>query len=172
MESRELELANTIWEEIQAALCICGDIGEFSSGDFVTEDIPRVMWHDKPVLPELVLKRTVELGAEINEVYWNVFEALAIAAAQKLGFQRRLSIAFADALACIRTGVVSGHKTQPEQCIAQDIYLKKFNYGADWTPNSKDTQGQIFKIFLKFKEWEADPKQHEHYIENFWASRT
>jgi hypothetical protein len=170
-ESKEIELAERLWNELRESLSLCGEIGEFCPDDFILEDIPRLTLHGKPVLPLPVLRRLLELDVQINEVFWNVYEALAIAAAKKLGFHNELAVAFADALSCLRTGMAGGHHTQAEQCISQDIFLKAIPYRADWNPGSIALQKQLKLVFEKFKEWERDPEGYRREIQQFWAER-
>lgn len=171
LESEEIELAERLWNEIRESLSLCGEIGDFCPDDFVLEDIPRLTFQGKPVLPLTVLRRLLELEVQINEVFWNVYEALSISAAQKLGFRDELAIAFADALSCLRTGMAGGHHTQAEQCIAQDIFLKAIPYRTEWNSGSIALQKQLKLVFEKFKEWEADPAGYRQEIQRFWAER-
>lgn len=171
MEQRELEFATRVWEEIRASLVLCGDIGDFHPDYFELEDMPRVMWKERPVLPLSIIRREMELGGAINEVYWNVYEAISIAAALRLGFTGDLAVAFGDALTCLRTGIVAGHGTLAEQCIAQDIFMTRVEYGTPWDTDYEPIRSQLREIYLRFKAWEADPEAHKREREEFWSSR-
>jgi hypothetical protein len=168
MRKTELKLAAKLWGEIRNSLLLCGDIGEFSPKDFEYSDIPRVTWKDKPVLPLSLLERLRDLDVEVNEVFWNVHEALAIGAARRLGFEGKMAIVFADSLTCVRTHMVGGHRTQAEQCISQEIFLREVPLESDWDPNSIDVQRQNLLIYKKIKEWQFDPALYQKEISQFW----
>lgn len=171
MRKRELKLAAKLWEEIRHSLLLCGDIGEFSPGDFECSDIPRVTWNDKPVLPLSLLARLEDLDIEVNEVFWNVYEALAIGAAKRLGFEGKMAIVFADSLTCVRTGMVGGHRTEAEQCISQDMFLSEAPLDSEWDPNSGEVQSKNQLIYKKIKEWQFDPALYQKEINKFWKER-
>lgn len=171
MEIQELLLAAKMWDEIRESLALCGDIGRFKAEDFVLEDMPRVVWDGKPVLPLPLLSRLVELGGGINEVFWNAYEALCIAAANRLGLENELALAFADALTCVRTGLVGGNGTETEQCIAQDIFLSELPYGERWNPKSELVQRRCHEIFMKFQRWQVSPEEHRADVEAFLGNR-
>lgn len=171
MKKRELKLAAKLWGEIRNSLLMCGDIGEFSPKDFEYSDIPRVTWKDKPVLPLSLLQRLYDLGVEVNEVFWNVYEALAIGAARRLGFEGKMAIVFADSLTCVRTHMVGGHRTQAEQCISQEIFLREVPLESDWDPNSVQVQRQNLLIYKKIREWQLDPALYQQEISKFWMER-
>lgn len=171
MIKEELKLAERLWEEIRSSLSKCGDVGDFNAQELELSDIPRVIWNDRPVLPLSLLHRLGELKVEINEVFWNVYEALVILAAKRLGFKTRMAIVFADALTCIRTHMVGGHKTEAEQCIAQEIFLSKIPFEAEWDPDSPNVKEQILIIYNKFNEWQVDPILYKKEIEGFWKGR-
>ena len=171
MKKRELKLAAKLWGEIRASLLMCGDIGAFSAEDFEYSDIPRVTWNDKPVLPLSLLERLRDLDVEVNEVFWNVYEALAIGAARRLGFEGKMAIVFADSLTCVRTHMVGGHRTQAEQCISQEIFLREVPLESDWDPNSVQVQRQNLLIFKKIREWQHDPALYQKEISKFWNER-
>jgi len=170
-KSEELTLAKSLWDEIRQSLELCGDIGEFSPSDFALEDLPRVVWQGKPVLPFPVLRRLTELDGQINEIFWNVYEALGICAGSKLGLDEKLSIAFADSLAIIRTGMAGGHHTEAEQCIAQEIFLSRVPFGSNWNPASPIVQGQLREVFERFKRWQGDSELYGKDIKQFWEER-
>lgn len=161
-------MAAKLWGEIRNSLLLCGDIGEFSPKDFEYSDIPRVTWNERPVLPLSFLERLRDLDVEVNEVFWNVYEALAIGAAKRLGFEGKMAIVFADSLTCVRTHMVGGHRTQAEQCISQEIFLREVPLESDWDPNSAQVQGQNLLIYKKIKEWQLDPALYRKEISNFW----
>ena len=171
MKKRELKLAAKLWGEIRDSLLMCGDIGDFSAKDFEYSDIPRVTWNDKPVLPLSLLERLRDLDVEVNEVFWNVYEALAIGAARRLGFEGKMAIVFADSLTCVRTHMVGGHRTQAEQCISQEIFLREVPLESDWDPNSVQVQRQNLLIFKKIREWQHDPALYQREIGKFWNER-
>ncbi len=171
MKKKELKLAADLWDEIRTSLILCGDIGEFSPEDFEFSDIPRVMRNDRPVLPLLLLERLGDLGIEINEVFWNVYEALAISAARRLGFEGKMAIVFADSLTCVRTGMVGGHRTEAEQCISQEIFLREVPVESVWDPDSAKVQGQNLLIYKKIMGWQLDPAGYQQEISNFWKER-
>ena len=171
MKRRQLKLAEELWGEIRKSLSLCGDIGEFTPEDFEFSDVPRVMWDDRPVLPLLLLERLEDLGAEINEVFWNVYEALAIGAARRLGFEGKMAIVFADSLTCVRTGMVGGHRTQAEQCISQEIFLREVPVESDWDPDSAQVQRQNLLIFKKVMGWQLDPALYRQEISKFWKEQ-
>lgn len=168
---KELELAARLWGEIRNSLLLCGDIGEFSSEDFECSDIPRVLWKDKPVLPFSLLERLGELGVEVNEVFWNVYESLAISAARRLGFQGKMAIVFADSLTCVRTGMLGGHRTEAEQCISQEIFLNQVQVGSEWDPTAPEIQKQLLLIYERIKRWQFAPDVYEKEISDFWKER-
>ncbi|MCH8029043.1 MAG: hypothetical protein IH874_03830 [Candidatus Dadabacteria bacterium] len=171
MGREELELAAKMWNEIREVLTLCGDIGQFRAEDFVTEDMPRVVWDGKPVLPISLLTRLIELGGGISEVFWNAYEALCIAAANRLGLENKLSVAFADSLTCLRTGWVGGNGTEAEQCIAQDIFLSELSYGEGWDPKSELIQRQVQVMLMKFKTWQGSPEAYRADVAAFWRDR-
>lgn len=171
MKKKELKLAADLWDEIRTSLFLCGDIGEFLPEDFEFSDIPRVMRNDRPVLPLLLLERLGDLGIEINEVFWNVYEALAISAARRLGFEGKMAIVFADSLTCVRTGMVGGHRTEAEQCISQEIFLREVPVESVWDPDSAKVQGQNLLIYKKIMGWQLDPAGYQQEISNFWKER-
>lgn len=171
MTKTELRLAAKLWGEIRKSLLLCGDIGEFSPKDFEYIDIPRVIWNEKPVLPLSLLDRLRDLDVEVNEVFWNVYEALALGAARKLGFEGKMAIVFADSLTCVRTHMLGGHRTQAEQCISQEIFLRKVPVESDWDPNSIEVQRQHLLIYKKIKEWQHDPALYQEEISRFWEER-
>jgi hypothetical protein len=171
MNKKELKLAAKLWGEIRNSLFLCGDIGEFSPDDFEYTDIPRVTWNERPVLPLSLLERLRDLDVAVNEVFWNVYEALAIGAARRLGFEGKMAIVFADSLTCVRTHMVGGHRTQAEQCISQEIFLREVPLESDWDPNSVQVQRQHLLIFKKIKEWQLDPALYRQEISKFWNER-
>ena len=171
MRKTELRLAAKLWGEIRNSLLLCADIGEFSPVNFEYSDIPRVTWNDKPVLPLSLLERLRDLDVEVNEVFWNVYEALAIGAARRLGFEGKMAIVFADSLTCVRTHMLGGHRTQAEQCISQEIFLSEVPLESDWDPNSSDVQRQHLLIYNKIKEWQLDPALYQKEISEFWEER-
>ncbi len=171
MRNRELRLAAKLWGEIRNSLSLCGDIGEFSPKDFEYSDIPRVTWNDKPVLPLSFLERLRDLDVEVNEVFWNVYEALAIAAARRLGFEGKMAIVFADSLTCVRTHMLGGHRTQAEQCISQEIFLTAVSLESDWDPNSAEVQRQHLLIYKKIMDWQLDPALYQKETSKFWEER-
>lgn len=171
MEKEEIKLAEKLWEEIRNSLSMCGDVGDFNPEEFELSDIQRVIWNDRPVLPLSLLHRLGELKVEINEVFWNVYEALSILAAKRLGLEKRMAIAFADALTCVRTHMVGGHKTEAEQCIAQEIFLSKIPFEAVWDPDSPTVKTQLLVVYNKFNEWQVDPSLYKKEIEGFWKGR-
>ena len=171
MKKRGLKSAAKLWGEIRNSLLLCGDIGKFTPKDFEYSDIPRVVWNDKPVLPTLLLERLEDLNFEVNEVFWNVYEALAIGAAKRLGFEGKMAIVFADSLTCVRTHMVGGHRTEAEQCISQEIFLKEVPLDSEWDPDSIQIQRQNLLIYNKIKEWQFDPVLYEEEIRRFWKER-
>jgi hypothetical protein len=171
MKKRELKLAAKLWGEIRNSLLLCGDIGEFSPKDFEYSDIPRVTFNNKPVLPLSLLARLEDLDVEVNEVFWNVYEALAIGAAKRLGFEGKMAIVFADSLTCVRTHMVGGHRTEAEQCISQEIFLREVPLDSEWDPNSIQIRKQNLLIYNKIKKWQLDPILYEEEIGRFWKER-
>jgi hypothetical protein len=171
MKKRELRLAAKLWGEIRHSLLMCGDIGEFSPEDFEFSDMPRVMWNDKPVLPLSLLERLEELDVKVNEVFWNVYEALTIGAARRLGVEGKMAIVFANSLTCVRTGMVGGHRTEAEQSISQEMFLKEVPLDSEWDPDSIQIQKQILLIYSKIKEWQLDPILYGEEIARFWKER-
>jgi hypothetical protein len=171
MKKGGLKLAAELWGEIRNSLLLCGDIGEFSPEDFEFSDIPRITWNDKPVLPVSLLERLNDLGVEVNEVFWNVYEALAIGAAKRLGFEGKMAIVFADSLTCVRTGMVGGHRTEAEQCISQEMFLREAPRDSEWDPNSIQIQKQSLLIYNKIKKWQGNPILYEEEIRRFWRQR-
>ena len=166
-----LRLAAKLWGEIRKSLLLCGDIEEFSPKDFEFSDIPRVTWNDKPVLPLSLLERLQDLDVEVNEVFWNVYEALAIGAARRLGFEGKMAIVFADSLTCVRTHMLGGHRTQAEQCISQEIFLREVPLESGWDPDSVEVQRRHLLIYKKIKEWQLDPALYQKEISEFWEGR-
>lgn len=164
-------MAAKLWGEIRNSLLLCGDVGEFSPKDFEYSDIPRVTWNNKPVLPISLLERLEDLDVEVNEVFWNVYEALAIGAAKRLGFEGKMAMVFADSLTCVRTGMVGGHRTEAEQCISQEMFLSGAPPGSEWDPNSIQIQKQSLLIYNKIKEWQFAPILYEEEIRRFWKER-
>ncbi len=170
--ARELEAARRIWDEIRRTLELCGDVGPFRPEDFVWRDLPRVTWQGRPVLPPAVLRMLDETGPAVgNEVVWTVYEAIALAVAARLGFEGRLALGFADALACLRTGVVGGHGTLAEQCIAQDIFLATRSWGEEWDPHDASLKRAVADVYERFAEWRRDPELHARQVEEFWRTR-
>ena len=56
---------HSIWKELKDSFILCIDIGEFNDNFFYSEDIPRVFYDNKIVLPDKIVKKAI---IEINEV--------------------------------------------------------------------------------------------------------
>ena len=170
--AQDLETARNIWEELRSALELCGDAGPFRPEDFVWRDLPRVTWEGRPVLPPAVLSTLEEKGpAAGNEVVWTAYEAIALVAAGRLGLEGNLALGFADALACLRTGVVGGHGTLAEQCMAQDIFLATRSWGEEWNPDDTGLKRALAAVYERFAAWQKDPALYARQVEEFWRAR-
>ena len=51
----------SIWKELRDNFLLCIDIGEFNDDLFYGEDIPRVFYDNKVVLPNKIAKKSNEL---------------------------------------------------------------------------------------------------------------
>jgi hypothetical protein len=78
---------------------------------------------------------------------------------------------FADSLTCVRTGMVGGHRTEAEQCISQEMFLREAPRDSEWDPNSIQIQKQSLLIYNKIKKWQGNPILYEEEIRRFWRQR-
>ena len=57
-----------IWKELKDNFILCIDIGEFNDDFFYDEDIPRVFYDNKIVLPDKIVKKAIK-SDKSSEIY-------------------------------------------------------------------------------------------------------
>ena len=57
MKNLIYDLKHSIWEELRDNFLLCIDIGKFNDDLFYGEDIPRVFYDNKVVLPNKIVKK-------------------------------------------------------------------------------------------------------------------
>ena len=86
MDNEIESLKKSIWKEISNVLNPRFDIGEFSNEFLHNEDIPRIIYNNKSVIPDSIFKKIIQTPNKDSEIYSIALESLALAAFLRIVF--------------------------------------------------------------------------------------
>lgn len=171
-----LKIARREWQNIRKSLTLCGDIGEFSEGDFmigiIDEDViirepeksptKSVSFYAPTFYPMYFIKNLISMDEKLETHGYRTVEALyvfielATKAAERIGLIGTFSMGFGTGYASARTGWPA-EKGLP---VERDIFVKMFfkgrskNYAWEFFWNS--VSETLNEIFRKFLAWQND----------------
>ncbi len=171
-----LEIAEKEWNKIRESLSLCGDIGNFSREDFmvgiIEEDVivrlPKisptksVSGYSPTFYPMYFIKNIETMDEKFSEKGYRTTEALysfielATKAAERLGLNGTISMAFGVGYANVRTGWIAEKGLQKEREIFEKMFFsgkfKNYDWECEWT----SVKNVLKEIFDKFKSWQED----------------
>lgn len=160
MKNLIYDLKHSIWEELRDNFLLCIDIGEFNDDLFYGEDIPRVFYDNKVVLPNKIAKKAIN-SDKSGEIYRFVVNCFVLCIGLKLSLVQKSCEILADTYCALSFGSLDRNNTQFEQLyfiklVEDDLPDKDFGL---FTKEEKKVI--IKKIYLKIIEWQ---KNKELYI--------
>ena len=94
MENEIESLKKSIWKEISNVLNPRFDIGEFSNEFLHNEDIPRIIYNNKSVIPDSIFKKIIQTPNKDSEIYSIALESLALAAFLRINSNEKYYIKY------------------------------------------------------------------------------
>ena len=171
--NKSLTLAMKEWENIRESLSLCGDIGDFSSKDFmvgiIQEDVivrdpqksptKSVSLFSPTYYPVYFVKNILAMNDKFPDEGYGSPEALyayielANMAARRLGFKGGLAMGFGAGYANVRTGWIAEKGWAQERKLFHDIYFENNPENYDWKPYWNSVKESFRKVFDKFTSW-------------------
>lgn len=170
MINKALEVARREWENIRGSLAMCGDIGDFNPDDFAL-DKPTLISNLSHLITNLIEmdKQLIRDGYSTSEAL-DVFTAFAVKAAERLGLDEGLALAFGNGYGYVRTGWLGLQEIEQQQVIFSKIY---FPVGVNfyWRFDSPLVRTKLKTVFNRFMSWQNDPQSYvtemKAYFEDF-----
>ncbi len=159
MKEKAIKIAIGEWDNIKRSLERCGEIGELAPEDVVTDDPILVLTKKFLLFTSSLIemdKKLLKYRYRIPEAS-DVFAALAIKSAERLGLARGLALAFGGGYSYVRTGLLRLQGMELQQTI---FFRNFFPKGADfnWDFNSSPVKTKFKAVFAKFMRWQNDPQ--------------
>lgn len=171
-----LAIAEREWNNIKESLKLCGNIGEFSSEDFmagiIEEDVivrlPKisptksVSFYAPSFYPMYFLKnlrimdeKYEQKGYRTTEALYSYIELVTVAS-ERLGLKGTMSIAFGVGYANVRTGWIAEKGMQRERELFEKMFFEGKFKDNNWQFHWTSVQQSLKRIFDKFKSWQEN----------------
>ena len=179
--SAPYRLIKDLWQKIRLSLGELSDIGDFTTSDFTSMLFPPDHWQERPPLVYAdALKALKEQDARGNpraESLVSLLSTLAIVAAQRLGLDGTLALAFGDALTYLVTGSTAGLGTDFERGMAHQVLEGEGTVKQDLNqPLSEQTwlalRPVVRRVYEQLRQWQADPDAYAAARENWFRAFT
>ena len=146
-----------IWKELKDSFILCIDIGEFNDDFFYGEDIPRVFYDNKIVLPDKIVKKAIN-SDKSSEIYRFLINCFVLCIGLKLSLIQKNCEILADAYCTLSFGSLDRNNTQFEQLYFIKLVENTLS-GKDFILCTKENKRIIIqKIYLKIIEWQKNKK--------------
>lgn len=172
------ELFQELWLRLRAGLGEIADIGDFSLADFQVALFPPGHSHDRrPPLSyrdALVVLRDRRASEGGSEALGRLVSFLAVVAAERLGLQGGLALAFGDAVGYLATGVQVGLGTDFQRGMAHAAFFAgaQEEEGTDLlaAESPLGVREGLRRVFRQFLAWQEDPGSYASAWENWWRA--
>ena len=148
---------HNIWKELKDSFILCIDIGEFNDDFFYGEDIPRVFYDNKIVLPDKIVKKAIN-SDKSSEIYRFIINCFVLCIGLKLSLIQKNCEILADTYCALSFGSLDRNNTQFEQLYFIKLVENTLS-GKDFILCTKENKRIIIqKIYLKIIEWQKNKK--------------
>lgn len=173
---KALNIAEREWENIRISLEYCGDIGDFSSKDFmvgvIEEDViardplrsptKSVSVYSPTYYPMYFVKNLLSMNDKMADIGYRSTEALytfielSNMAARRLGLKGNLAMGFAAGYANVRTGWIAEKGWGEERRIFHDTFFEGRTEDYEWEFFWDSVKKSFKRVFGKFSSWKND----------------
>ena len=167
MENEIESLKKSIWKEISNVLNPRFDIGEFSNEFLHNEDIPRIIYNNKSVIPDSIFKKIIQTPNKDSEIYSIALESLALAAFLRINSNEKYSIIFAKCYCALYFTRSESSSSQFEQIFFSTKFIELFGSSYKWNTDDIRLKEFVQSMFYKISKWSEDIDSHKNDIESF-----
>ena len=160
----------TLWEKLRSGLMEIGEIGDFSLADFTLDLFPPRHWQERPPLAyaDALAALRQQAGPDNTEAEAStrLVAFLAVGAGHRLGLERRLALAFGDAVAYLITGLPTGLGTDFERGMAHRVFWGAGHPRHVW---GSPFDAQVWqwarpglrRVYEQFHRWQEDSEAYD-----------
>ena len=159
-----------IWDDIKESFNDCGDIGFFDSSAICTDDIPRIIYKGKVVIPYSVLNKINKIRNKNSELYQFSIETLVIVAGLKLNLNEKFSIILGKCYSCIYGKRSTNDSSQFEQLFFSSKFIDEFGVEYQWDVKDKNLKKFIKTMFKTIMEWNRNTEKYQKDLAAFKKS--
>jgi hypothetical protein len=173
-----------LWQKLRMGLGEIDDIGDLSPASFTLVLFPPSHWQGRPPLAYAdaltVMRRENGSGPtqdgakheQAQDALARLLTFMGVVAAQRLGLEERLTLAFGDAMAYLATGVSAGLGTDFERGMAHRAF---WGNEQPWQPLGSPLTDDVWleaqpgfgRVYRHFRAWEDDPVSYDQ-ARNRW----
>lgn len=167
MIDKAIHLARREWENLRFYFDMCGDIGNFDFDDlrncvwFVEED-----YHEGFISNIINMERRLPQCEYATPEAMNVLTVLASKAAEKLGLEEELALAFGMGYGFVQTGLFSYHRLEPRQIIFYRMFYP-LGVNLDWDFDPYLAKKKLRMVYDRFRRWQDDPQSYKQDLTQF-----
>ena len=165
MEKNLDNLKIQFWSKIRDYFKKIYDIGEFNDNLFNYNDIPRIFYKNRVVLPKNILIKYLN-NNNLLEIERFILNSFILSLNSYLKFDEKNIKILADSICCIEFGSIEGIKTQLEQAFFYKIYTDMILNKSFKDVGLEEKQNLIKNIYKKINEWNRDKNLYRRDIDN------
>ena len=169
----------TLWDCVHLGLMEMDEIGEFNLSDFTLTLLPPSHWQDRPPLAyadgflaaHLQQNNAPPNGSHLGALT-RVLASLTAVAAQRLGLDATLALAFGDAVPYCLFGTTAGLSAEFELGMAHRAFWKGEDQNLSAKPpfdprTWRQLQPGLSRIYQQFHIWQVQPGSYTTARENW-----
>jgi hypothetical protein len=167
MIDRAIKLAGRQWENLKFYLDLCGGIG-----DFHFDELRNCKWFNERNYQEGFISNVINMHEKLPLYEYatpeamNVLTVLASRAAEKLGLEEELALAFGTGYAFVQTGLLSFHTLEPRQIIFHRMFYP-FGVNPDWNFAPNLVKKKLKIVYERFRSWQDNPETYGRDLNHF-----
>jgi hypothetical protein len=167
MIDKAVQVAGREWENLRSYLEMCGDIGGF---DF--DDLRDCKWFNERNYHEGFISNIINMQEKLPQCEYatpeamNVLTVLASKAAERLGLEEDLALAFGMGYGLVQTGLLSGQTVEPRQIIFHRMFYP-FGVNPDWNFAPDLVKKKLKIVYERFRSWQDNPETYGHDLNYF-----
>ena len=167
MIDQAVQLAGREWENLRFHLEMCGDIGDF---DF--DDLRDCRWFNDRNYHEGFISNIINMQENLPQFEYttrealNVLTVLASEAAERLGLEEDLALAFGMGYGLVQTGLLPCHTLEPRQIIFHRMFYP-FGVNPDWNFAPDLVKKKLRMVHERFRSWQDNPETYRRDLNHF-----
>ncbi len=167
MIDKAIHLARREWENLRFYFEMCGDIGDF---DF--SDLRNCSWFIEQDYHEGFISNIIGMDKRLLQCEYatpealNVFTVLASKAAEKLGLEGDMVLAFGRGYGFVQTGLFSYQTLEPKQILFHKLfYPLGVSCSHDFNPCL--VKRKLKMVYERFRSWQDNPQCYKEDLAGF-----